>query len=360
MLNQLSGPCALSVADMSHRDGLFPPELDQIAPDSLRLIESFYRRRIVWTLPLAKQNLNVMPLWQRDEPLIGKPAKIFFTVDGEPGELLISESFIKLVLADLDPAIEPGRLSPEHVALLIELAFSGMLDDLEAASGCAVACVAVDMEARQEFGATRPKLTAVLQYEGLADSWCILRLATGPMSQLTDALCRHAKPVARAWDLSVPVYMRWGAVALTLAECRGLNAGDIIMLDHSCGQNGLALAIIANHLIVPVELQQAGYRISETPKLVQGSAFAWSTGGMAADAEVEASRDELQLPVFIEFGRLEVPLGEVRELKPDQILPLARPLADGLDIVAGGVCIGRGELTTIGNETGIRLTRLNR
>ena len=360
MLDQLSDHCALSVADLSRRDGLFPPELDQIAPDSMRLIESFYRRRIVWTLPLAKHKLNVTPLWQRDEPRIGKSAKIFFTVDGEPGELLIPESFVKLVLTDIDPAIEPDRLSPEHIALLIEFAFSDMLDSLEAASGCAIECVAIEMEARQEFGATRPKLTALLQYEGLPDSWCILRLGTVPMSQLTDTLRRHAKPVARAWDLSVPVYMRWGAVALTLAECRGLNAGDIIMLDHSCGQNGLALAVIANHLVVPVELQQTGYRVSEAPRPANGSAFAWSTGGMAADAEVEASRDELQLPVFIEFGRLEVPLSEVRELKADQMLPLARPLAEGLDIVAGGVCIGRGELTTIGNETGVRLTRLNR
>jgi len=68
--------------------------------------------------------------------------------------------------------------------------------------------------------------------------------------------------------------------------------------------------------------------------------------------------DELPLRIVFEVGRLELSLGDVRQMAPGTVLPLSRPFDEALDIMASGRRIGRGEIVRIGDSLGVRIIRL--
>lgn len=72
----------------------------------------------------------------------------------------------------------------------------------------------------------------------------------------------------------------------------------------------------------------------------------------------DSDLNSLPVSVVFEMGRLEMSVGEVRQLAPGVMLPLARPLEEILDIVVNGKRIGRGSLVRIGDGLGVRVTRL--
>ena len=80
-------------------------------------------------------------------------------------------------------------------------------------------------------------------------------------------------------------------------------------------------------------------------------------GGQSSALD-DAELDSLPVRVVFEMGRLEMSVGEVRQLAPGVMLPLARPLEDILDIVVNGQRIGRGSLVRVGEGLGVRVTRL--
>jgi type III secretion protein Q len=79
-----------------------------------------------------------------------------------------------------------------------------------------------------------------------------------------------------------------------------------------------------------------------------------SGGRVSRDTDL----DDLPVKLVFELGRLELSLGEIRQLVPGALLPLARPLEESLDIVANGRRIGRGALVQLGDSLGVRITRL--
>lgn len=72
----------------------------------------------------------------------------------------------------------------------------------------------------------------------------------------------------------------------------------------------------------------------------------------------ESELDEIPVEVVFELGRMELTVGELRQLAPGTIAPLKRPFEEAFDIVANGKRIGRGVPVRIGDQLGIRITRV--
>jgi type III secretion protein Q len=68
--------------------------------------------------------------------------------------------------------------------------------------------------------------------------------------------------------------------------------------------------------------------------------------------------DGLPVRVLFEVGRLELSLGEINRLDVGTLLPLAGGADNAVDIVVSGKRIGRGALIKIGENVGVRITRL--
>lgn len=69
------------------------------------------------------------------------------------------------------------------------------------------------------------------------------------------------------------------------------------------------------------------------------------------------SIEQLPVQLALQLGEIEMPLGELEQLQPGYVIALPQlhsPLAPTL--LANGKAIGRGELVTLGNQLGVRIT----
>lgn len=72
--------------------------------------------------------------------------------------------------------------------------------------------------------------------------------------------------------------------------------------------------------------------------------------------EAIATLGDVPLEVEAELGRPVITLRELMALRPGTILTLNRPAGENLEVRAGGVLIGYGEVVVVENAAAIRLT----
>jgi type III secretion protein Q len=179
---------------------------------------------------------------------------------------------------------------------------------------------------------------------------------------LARLLDERAGAIRAEVDLPVMVCLRLAAATVSVSEIATLSPGDVVLVERCCGPAPAAVAVIAEHFIAPVELTPAGARIVAPPIRGHGSIWEWSMENVREQSGGRIPRDtdldDLPVKLVFELGRLELSLGEIRQLVPGALLPLARPLEESLDIVANGRRIGRGALVQLGDSLGVRITRL--
>jgi type III secretion protein Q len=137
---------------------------------------------------------------------------------------------------------------------------------------------------------------------------------------------------------------------------------DVVPADVECQGDNRAIAIIAEQLVMPVELSQAG--IVVTARRIRRRDYSWEQN-MGNPTELSGSTglqdsdlDDVPVRLVFELGRVEVSLGELQRLAPGALVPLARPLDEPLDIIANGRRLGRGALVQIGDSLGVRIVSL--
>jgi type III secretion protein Q len=205
-------------------------------------------------------------------------------------------------------------------------------------------------------------LTFMITVEGLGRSWCELRLACSDATKLVELFDRCAARLAPAADLPVTVCVRVAATTLSVGEISRLSPGDVVLVEQCWRKPHSALAVIAEHLVAPVEFTAAGGQLVTAPMRGRGSAWEWSmenvSGKPSGDGEQNGVLDDLPVKLVFELGRVELSLREIRQLAPGAVVALARPLEESVDVVANGRRIGRGNLIQIGDSLGVRLARL--
>jgi type III secretion system YscQ/HrcQ family protein len=337
-----------------------PLRLTEVKPKMADALSAFFARRSLPEMRFAGRAVRLQTARPLEAAEIAAPWCATIRIDGTAAELVLPHSLVDLVCRYADPAVAATALRLDHAALVMEFALRDALQDIEAALGWTIAFKSVAKGSGQRDGGREAFVPVALQLQSAGTFWCQLRLEPHHLLALSRHLDRISKPVPHHMDIPVPVHLRWAFVELTLAELHRLSPGDIILADQSCKQPGTAVAVFGEHLIAPVELLRTGYRFGGKPRLARGSGWEWMLDRTSRDAGGmgEGTASEVPVRLFFELGRLEVDRTEVAELKSGAMMALARPLEDGLDIVAGGVRIGRGQVTQVGDAVGIRVTRI--
>ena len=80
----------------------------------------------------------------------------------------------------------------------------------------------------------------------------------------------------------------------------------------------------------------------------------------ANESEMQAWHDFLDLGVQIavELGRTKLKAREILELEQNSIIKLSRSTGEGVDMLAGGNPIARGEIIMIEDRTGVRINEV--
>lgn len=85
------------------------------------------------------------------------------------------------------------------------------------------------------------------------------------------------------------------------------------------------------------------------------------TGGMPVEASVAANFRLLQdvgVKLTVEIGSTSLTLRELLALGESSVVELDRDAGDLLDVFVNGTLIGRGEVVTVGEKFGLKMTEL--
>ncbi len=69
---------------------------------------------------------------------------------------------------------------------------------------------------------------------------------------------------------------------------------------------------------------------------------------------------DVHVPVWVELGRVEMPLGELMKLDEGAVLRLNRPVGEPVDLVSQGVKLARGEVVVIDDCFAVRIKEIEK
>jgi type III secretion protein Q len=164
------------------------------------------------------------------------------------------------------------------------------------------------------------------------------------------------------WPVPVTLASRVAFTQLTLGALKRVRPGDVILADTTAGP-GRAFLVAGERLAASGVWRDRAVVLQERPRKIasiDGGAWSMSSAGTydEAPAAGDAELDDIQIRVFFELGRKEVPLGELRSLIPGYVFDLNRDQRTAIDIYAGTQRVGCGEIVQINGALGVRVTRL--
>lgn len=340
---------ALSAARVTPRDD---PQVDalvgrlpRLSPDQAALLRITQDARFAAWLraTLAHESLGVAmrqptPVWT-------------LTVDSDAGRLRLG----------LDPSDSPAlQLALAHQPQDVACALvTHLLDDWAEALAQALGPLrVVEIQPEALPDAPWPGRLPCIQGGGLpvalldADPAVLDRL-----SRRMASLGADLSPLA-AWPLR-PV-LRLFTRALPLSVLRSLQPGDAVLADASgpllrCGIGRLLQARLF------IDLQEFTVHLAEAPTLADDPAASQPEDGVHGleAPPVVGALETLELPVAFELDTARVSLAELASMQPGYAVELAVPLAQAqVRLVCQGRTLGSGQLIAIGDQLGVRITRL--
>src|SRR5690606_34298455 len=153
-------------------------------------------------------------------------------------------------------------------------------------------------------------------------------------------------------------------VTLAMRDWRALREGDVIVAGHR--SQPPACVARASGRDWPLAPAPGGWTVrsasTPAPDYHEDTPMTQEHDGAespeAAAAPAVAADPARSLPVQVEFelGRTEMSIGELADMQPGYVFPLATPLEGAsVTIRANGRVAGRGELVAVGETLGVRL-----
>jgi type III secretion protein Q len=276
---------------------------------------------------------------------------------GRPVALSLQQTLLMHLLVGNDPELDIERLRPQEAALLLEYYLTKSITMLESLLDTPVQIEAVSPHGSLVNGFVTFHISVTESNFGTSFG----ELHISP----TDALGLASLADAGTADspnepaITFSAAVRIGATDLAIDMLGDLLPGDIVLLDHHCG-DGRAVVVLAEHVAAPATIDVSSISLTVTPALARGSYWEWYMENTTKPSAPNDAKDFADIPVRLvfEIGRVDLPLHDVKRLAIGTILPMHRPVDEAVDIIANGKRIGRGSVVRIGDTIGVRIGRL--
>ena len=298
--------------------------------------------------------------WSETGPLIEIDVKI----DGATAHIRTVWSALETLTYQAEPRVQAHDLERDLHAALIE---THALEQIEAFEALLRTTLTIERVAEVRDHTSLAKLDMNLTVNGAAEPYPAMIFASpSVLGMLATAWERRAR---RNNTLAEPNFLLAARVAtssVSRAGLRGLAVGDALLFDRVAPDNGIVLCL-GEHLTTIGQITDTGAVTAGAPFAVQSpyllgefqmSDNDFETEGGAAALE-EASIAGLPVRLVFELGRREVTLDELRDMAIGTPISLEKPATSVVDILANGRRIGAGEMVLIGDQLGVRITRLN-
>lgn len=300
---------------------------------------------------------------EQDWDGFGAPVEVMFSAAGEIGFIRTVTPVLQRILAHGEVRFAAENMDVELTALLVEAALAERITVLEENIG-------------GEFNLMR--LCPIEKHPGLADLGLsiIHEGANIAYPGIIFASAPLLSALARQWEqrpmigfdpspLQFILASRAGYIDLTVSALSMLTIGDAMLFDRVARAGGAAIAL-QESFHAPAYFDKAGaLMLTEAFSRNRNDHNAFGDFLMEQDddtrpveALAEASVEDLPVRLIFEIGRMELSLEEVRKLSVGAPLPLPRAQTSAVDILANGRRIGAGEMVMIGDQLGVRVTRL--
>lgn len=346
-----------------------PLRLPHIAAELVDIRNALNRPRLPLTLSLGERPLT----WRLDQPAQSEslPVMLGLSLGGAPATLQTTHEALAVLTAHLAPKRSISECDAELCALWLEYALLEWLEPLEAQLTDPVR-LSGEITAPVD---TTPPIHLPLRLEAEGQTHPLrLSLSAAGARKLLPILDAYCPPIPKPCS-TVPLPLQWivGHQDLTFAELHRLVPGDVVMLERP--PRGMAV-VIAGRMMADVDIHAGGLRLLGQPNVLTSGDFnmAQPPSDTRASSQKEhgngtateltqsgmdnATLDQLPVRLVCEVGRLELSLGELRELGQDSLLPMSRPVEAAVDIVINGRNMGRGRLVEIGDGLGVQIVRL--
>lgn len=319
------------------------PSLPQLDVAQQVVHNRLLRRRQPWQGQVNGQPLHVSIIsgQPQEQPALVLPARL----GSAALQLHVNAPLLERLLAPLDLQRDFHSLPPLLQSVLLEQALLPWIDPLEQALG-----EALSLDAEPQAW----DFMLALQLSVAGEALGVLGLGLGGAACETVAglLERHLQPARHPLPaLHLNAALQRGWQSLSLAELRGLQPGDVLMLDCPPDADGL-LVLAGGHRQARFKRQQSRLELLEAMQPINLN----TENAMGQDAD-DAQLDDVPLTVICQIGSLEMPLRQLRELGEGSVLTLPDGDAQRVELMVNGRCVGRGELVAIGDGLGVRLTR---
>ena len=269
-------------------------------------------------------------------------------IAGHRARLDLPDALLHLLIAQAEPVIEAEAIEGERLALVLELALLAPIERIEVLLGQPIRLLRCSRA--QSDGTPMLRLGARLAL-GEAEFRPVLALAPDAVALVAPLLGPPIRDVAR-FGVTAALRCELGRSWLTLADLRRLGAGDVILPAEPLHSPLHLPLILADRFHAHGGL--SGRKITLTDRFAP---FSDEEPAMATDA-AESALDNVPIRLIFEVGRLEIPLADLGNLAPGQVLELPGDAAAPIGILANGKRIGAGELVRIGDHIGIRIVGL--
>lgn len=312
---------------------------------------------------LAVRHADYRLHWLPDPRQAADDVRYVFKLGGQPGLLQLDAVSEATLLGDRLARGLPQALRQ----LLVAEALQQVADRLEAALGQSFEWTA---ETDAPSPAPRPQVGIAFELQPAAPEAAPLRgaLLFADAAALERMLPANLPGAPALTPLNLdrlrqPLAWLIGSTTLTLAELRRIGRGDIVSVERWTPQ-GPGLHVTARWGGRRGRVLHAcaeGTRL--TIQELKDDAMNRDAHALPADEAGEAATplpldrlDGLEVALRFEIGELTLTLGELRSLRPGQVLDLAQPLNRcPVRLLAHGNLLGHGHLVAVGERLGVRV-----
>ena len=340
-----------------------PLEMPQLRPQYAERARRLARRREAVDIGAGMRVSLVADTGQANWHEAGKPIEVAFTFAGELGYVRTVVPLIQRLLSRADIQLRPDQLDAELAAFIIETVLAETIEQAEALFEGEINLLNLDtLEKRDGFA----RLAFEIETEpGVVPLPGFIFGSTNLLS----TLARHweTQPVHNetSHNLTFTVASRVAFTDLSASALSVLEVGDAMLFDRVAVPGGAAI-VVAEAIHASAAFDEAGIlHLSEaflTPERFGLGEFIMADGDdqeRLTQTIDDAALSELPIRLVFEVGRSEVTLDELRALGVGSPVPLDRAASSVVNIFANGKRIGAGEMVMIGDQLGVRITRLN-
>ena len=286
-------------------------------------------------------------------------------------KLYQQEGLFQTLLQGIEP-VQFWQLDPLLRCAHFQVYNRGILDWVAQHWQCAVTVKSIDLlEGEPDYG--RAIAFALSTVAGLNYQPGLLELADVPqhypLSALFNAVSSRGKIIRNKVSLYLDIVV--GQTRVPLAELRGLQHNDLILLEPGEFSSAAATLCLQGRALFLADIEQGSLRVkqllrsnlmadTDTPPAGASNGNGQDSGEQQETNPGEQRIDPGEIEVVLQFslGTLTRSLAEIEAISEGYVFELSKEPADCVDINVNGKRLARGEPVMIEDRVGIRVVKI--